>query len=194
MIDWRKLYMTYQTLNLSQAVDIFVNSSEEELKTLPRSEQIRIYKDRETARATILQSLYANSFVHGRAGNKYIDTDERFIIIERKSYLDWCSEIGVNLEGYIKQTEIKQNTAYDKSSQSSLPIEDDMPETMKIVWTLWHELRQNEGRLTLQSVTQEIDSRYANLNLNDELKKSCARVLIGMSQGGRPPKTSRKDS
>jgi hypothetical protein len=69
-----------------------------------------------------------------------------------------------------------------------------MPETMKIVWTLWHELRQNEGRLTIPSVIKEIDSRYADLQLNKQLKDSCARVLIGTSQGGRPPKTPKKES
>ncbi len=194
MIDWRKLYMTYQTLNLSQAVDIFVNSNEEELKTLPRPEQNRRKNERETARIAILKALYANSFQHGRVGNRYIDTDERFIIIERQSYFNWCSEIGVNLEGFIKQTDMSQNITDKESSRPSLPIEDDMPETMKIVWALWHELRENEGRLTIPSVIQQIDSRYADLNLSQELKRSCARVLIGTSQGGRPPKTPKKES
>lgn len=67
---------------------------------------------------------------------------------------------------------------------------DDMPETLKIVLDLWPEIRQKPDRETITSIADLIKERYPQSHLTTELRKSCARVLIGSSQGGRPRKTN----
>lgn len=187
MIDWRKLYMTYQTLNLSQAVDIFVNSNEEELKTAPRSEQNRVKEQRAAARTAILQALHGHSFRHGRVGNKYIDTGSDFIIIERESFLEWCLKIGVSLNGFIKQSEMIQNITDRESSHRSISIEDDMPVTLQAVISAWNEFGPEIKNQKIGEIESWIKSRFAGLTNQKYIE--CAQVVTGGRKSGRAPKS-----
>lgn len=172
MTEWIKIFKYRDSFTIDEAARIFHNVD-------PICGKIHIGIIAETKEDINNAIKTGDILFFDQLSNNHANPEQK---IDKISFLNWCAKRGVPLEYLLPDEE---------NSIKQILFTDDMPDTMKIVWTLWHELRQNEGRLTLQSVTQEIDSRYANLNLNDELKKSCARVLIGTSQAGRPPK---KDS
>lgn len=176
MTDWHSKYRQRDYYTIDEAARLFLGKHP--LKDAINIEELREVKiDIENAINNGVISVHTP-----QNGRIYPSNEKK---ITRESFLSWCKSREDSRFFLITE---------DSENKANASLIDDMPETMNIVWTLWHEFRQSEDRLTIDFVVQQINSRYAGLSLTEEHKRSCARVLIGTSQSGRPPKTQKKES
>jgi hypothetical protein len=178
MIDWRRLYLTYQKITLSQAIDIYVNFPKNEIETLPHSEIIEWNKKREAAEKIIKSAQDAGSFsIFVR--NKFVDLSN--IIIDRMEFVEWCIKMQSLSEEFMKII-MENDTNLKNIPTNYIVISEDMPATLKVVLELWSE----KGNAFLSMSQDEIKKliREREPDMAKAKLEGCAHVLQGSTAPG----------